>query len=159
MLEERSSRLFEIVEDKIVFKPLKHSGYDLIEVDVLDNKMDGIFPTQKKWENFAHKIDSDIDEVAKFFIGTKDSGDMSYCKLVKNNYNDITLEFKQPIEMVVGGYRKNDIWIDIVEEVNYIRGEFYLKWTFRINDPLKSNIASGLEIYLSIKDYGIKELS
>ena len=160
-LIETSNRLFEIVEDNMVFKPQSgHGKHGRLELDMLSSDMDGIFPHSLQWINFSNKVDNDGGSylLSYYLGGTKKlKGDIGYCFAERQNWYDnvCTLTFKEPIKMVVGGFRnKEGLWEHIIEEIDYLVGEVTYEWFW--NRRTKSDRASSIEIYLDIKDYGRK---
>lgn len=158
---ETTNRLFEIVEDGMVFKPQSgHGQHGRLELEFLSSDMDGIFPRQSEWTKFSNKVDNDGGSylLSYYLGGTKKlKGEIGYCFAERKNwYDDVcTLTFKEPIKMVVGGFRnKEGLWEHIIEEVDYLVGEVTYEWFW--NRRTKSDRASSIEIYLDIKDYGRK---
>lgn len=161
---ETSSQLFELVDFGAALEPLKRThpqscdcgGYGYMQIDYLDKDYDGVFPTQLSWINYANKVDTDGGSyiLSKMLGGSKKlKGDIGYCQVEREAwYEDIcTMTFKEPIKMVVGGYRTGDgKWKHIIEEVDYIKGAVTYEWLWKQGDSR----ASAIEIYLHIKDYG-----
>jgi len=159
---QTSNRLFEIVDDGIVFKPESNrdAKYGRLEIDNLSSDMDGMFPRQAEWTKFTNKVDNDGGSyILSYYLGGKKNlkGDIGYCMIERQNwYDDVcTLTFKEPIKMVVGGFRNKDgEWEHIIEEVDYLVGEIAYEWFY--SKRLRTGRASSIEIYLNIKDYGKK---
>lgn len=159
---ETSFRLFEVVEDGHTFSPLSRThpqtcdcgGYGYLLIEELDTMMDGIFETERKWNNFADSVDKDGGEkILDFLIDKKMKGDNGYCLIERESKfgSDCTLTFKEPIPMVVGGYRSaKGEWVNVVEEISYLKGEITWEWIWYRGKTK----AQGIEIYLHITDYG-----
>lgn len=156
---QTSNRLFEITEEGLVFKPRAGYGkHGRLELDCLSSDMDGVFPRQTEWTKFSNKVDSNggVYLLSYYLGGTKKlKGNIGYCFMERQNwYDDVcTLTFKEPIKMVVGGYRNTEgEWEHIIEEVDYLVGEVSYEWFW--NRCSNGDRASSIEIYLDIKDYG-----
>lgn len=151
---ETSSQLFELVDFGAVLKPLERThpqscdcgGYGYMQIDNLDSDMDGIFPTKLSWINYANNVDADGGSyiLSKMLGGSKKlKGDIGYCQVEREAwYEDIcTMTFKEPIKMVVGGYRTGDgKWKHIIEEVDYIKGEVTYEWLWKQGDSRASGL-------------------
>ncbi|AII15561.1 hypothetical protein CIG1485E_a0036 (plasmid) [Campylobacter iguaniorum] len=161
---ETSSQLFELVDFGAALKPLERThpqsfpcgGYGYMQIDYLESDYDGVFPTKASWAKYAKSVDEDGASyiLSKMLGGSKKlKGDIGYCQCEREAwYEDTcTMTFKEPIKMVVGGYRSGEgKWIDIIEEVDYLKGEITYEWLWSRGDER----ASAIEIYLHIKDYG-----
>lgn len=127
-----------------------------MQIDYLQSDYDGVFPTKSSWTRYTNSVDADGASyiLSKMIGGSKKlKGDIGYCQVERETcYEDnCTMKFKQPIKMVVGGYRTSDgKWTDIIKEVDYIQGEITYEWLWLRGDTK----ASAIEIYLHIKDYG-----
>lgn len=156
---QTSNRLFEIVEDGMVFKPQSgHGQYGRLELEFLSSDMDGVFPRQSEWTKFSNKVDNDGGSylLSYYLRGSKKlKGDIGYCTIERQSlYGDeCTLTFKKPIKMSVGGFRnKAGEWEHVVEEIDYLVGDVTYEWFWSRNS--KNERAQYIEIYLDIKDFG-----
>jgi len=163
-VRKTSCQLFEAVDFGMALKLLKKTyphdcscdGYGFVLIDYLEKEMDGVFPNKASWTRYSNSVDNDGGAylLSRMLGGKKklkaDFGDYA----IKRDawYEDTcTISFKKPIKMVVGGYSDaNGEWINIVEEVNYLKGQITYEWLWKQGEK----IASSIEVFLSIKNYG-----
>lgn len=157
-----SSKLFEIVEDGYALELAQqisphgcHSGFGFLELDRLDSDMDGIFPRKCDWFRFSNAVDKHGSaKLFNYIVGAgKMKGNTGYCTIERESrYGDgATLFFDKPIKMVVGGYSEKGAWKNIIQEVDFLKGELVWEWWWKRGEKA----ASSIEVFLRITDYGI----
>lgn len=165
---ETFNRLFDIVDFGMVLKPLEKThpqnincgGFGYILIDYLESGYNAIFPTKASWTKYVKSVDKNGAAyiLSRLLGGSKKlKGDIGYCQIERDAWyeDDCLMNFKFPIKMVVGGYRSKDgQWVDIIEDVDYLKGKITYEWLWGRGDK----IASAIEIYLHIEDYGKKPI-
>jgi len=150
--KQTSNFIYDVIED-IILEPKNNT----LLIEYLSKTDDGIFTAPINWYNFAHKVDKNGGAgVIDYFIGRKKlSGNVYNFTLERDNWyeSECTLKFNTPIKMVVGGYRKGGEWINIIESVDFIKGEISYEWLFGRGERK----ASSIEIYIEISDFGKNE--
>ncbi len=156
--------LFTAVNCGEILAPLKklfyicESSYGYVIFDSLDSEMDGIFANKASWTRFANRVDKEgAAYILDWYMGKRKKYDMGDFIIKRDSPYDYecTIEFKQSVQMVVGGYRNsNGQWQDIIEEIDFLKGTLTYEWLWREGDER----ASCIEIYLEIQDYGKSEI-
>ena len=160
---EFSSSLDMIVSEGSGFRPLKTidsqdlpcDGFGYLSIDYLEKGNVGAFPNKKSWAKYINSVDYyGGSYIITKMIGKKLKGDYGcFCQIERDSIRDeaCTFRFNRPIKMVVGGHRSADgTWQEIIEEIDYLRGDVTYEWLFSSNEPK----ATAIETYLHIKDYG-----
>jgi hypothetical protein len=128
-------------------------GRNCMLFEVSQDTDDGTYPTLASYMRDANALDN---EGASHFLNrltrkkNKLSIDYEGVTIIRDSKwsNDATLEFKEPIEVVIGAVGDRHI----IEKVTKIRGEFHHDW-FWTRNGRQSKMANGYEIWFEVKEY------
>jgi hypothetical protein len=154
----KTSQLFEVVENREILKldnPDSSVYKGVINLDYLSSDYDGVFPTDDDWTKFINNayLCGSSYIMDEFFFGKEKLENQLSGYMVKRETTDsseMTIVFDDPIEMVVGGYEQGSEWVDIVENINFIRGEVTYEWLWGEN----TQRASAIDINMDVISYG-----
>lgn len=124
-----------------------------IQIEVSQDTDDGTYPTVASYTRDANALD---DEGASHFLNRltrkKNKLEIEYdgVKIIRESRwdNQAILEFKEPIEVVIGQVGDKPI----IEKVKKIKGEFDHDW-FWTRNGRQDKIANGYEIWFKIESY------
>ena len=124
-----------------------------IQIEVSQDTDDGTYPTVASYTRDANALD---DEGASHFLNRltrkKNKLEIEYdgVKIIRDSKwdNQAILEFKEPIEVVIGQVGDKPI----IEKVKKIKGEFDHDW-FWTRNGRQDKIANGYEIWFKIESY------
>jgi hypothetical protein len=128
-------------------------GNNCILFEVSQDTDDGTYPTVASYTRDANALDN---EGASHFLNRltrkKDKTQVDYdgVKIIRDSKwsNEATLEFKEPIDVVIGKIGEKPI----IEKVKKISGEFQHDW-FWTKNGRQDKIANGYEIWFVINSY------
>jgi hypothetical protein len=128
-------------------------GNNCILFEVSQDTDDGTYPTVASYTRDANGLDN---EGASHFLNRltrkKDKTQLDYdgVKIIRDSKwdSEATLEFKEPIGVVIGKIGEKLI----IEKVKKIRGEFQHDW-FWTRNGRQDKIANGYEIWFVINSY------
>jgi hypothetical protein len=128
-------------------------GNNCILFEVSQDTDDGTYPTVASYTRDANALDN---EGASHFLNKltrkKDKTQLDYdgVKIIRDSKwdSEATLEFKEPIDVVIGKIGEKLI----IEKVKKIRGEFQHDW-FWTRNGRQDKIANGYEIWFIISEY------
>jgi hypothetical protein len=153
-MENTTHTIWGILDGEGPVKGIKTSfGDNSILFEISQDTDDGTYPTVASYVRDANALD---DEGASHFLNRltrkKDKTKIDYdgVKIVRDSKwsNDATLEFKEPVDVVIGQIGDKPI----VEKVKKIKGEFTHDWFWKKNGR-QNKIANGYEIWFSITGY------
>ena len=124
-----------------------------IQIEVSQDTDDGTYPTVASYTRDANALD---DEGTSHFLNKltrkKNKLEIEYhgVKIIRESRwdNQAILEFKEPIEVVIGQVGDKPI----IEKVKKIKGEFDHDW-FWTRNGRQEKIANGYEIWFKIESY------
>ena len=128
-------------------------GNNCMLFEVSQDTDDGTYPTVASYTRDANGLD---DEGASHFLNRltrkKNKLEIEYdgVKIIRDSKwdNQAILEFKEPIEVVIGQVGDKPI----IEKVKKIKGEFDHDW-FWTRNGRQDKIANGYEIWFKIESY------
>ena len=128
-------------------------GNNCMLFEVSQDTDDGTYPTVASYTRDANGLD---DEGASHFLNRltrkKNKLEIEYdgVKIIRDSKwdSEATLEFKEPIDVVIGKIGEKLI----IEKVKKIRGEFQHDW-FWTRNGRQDKIANGYEIWFVINSY------
>ena len=153
-MEKTTHTVWGIFDGEGPFEGIKMDfGRNCMLFEVSQDTDDGTYPTLASYTRDANALDN---EGASHFLNRltrkkdKTRVDFEGVTIVRDSKwsNEATLEFKEPIEVVMG--RVGDK--QIVEKVKKIRGEFTHDW-FWTRNGRQSKIANGYEIWFVVQEY------
>lgn len=159
MLEimETSYKLWSIIDDKSVFKPLEeiyqHQLGKFMLIDQHEDTDDGTFSRVNTYTRLVKRIDNDTSNYLTWLMSSKMKIglDGSILRRVDKHTAKVSLIFDEPIN-VVFGYVSDE---PIIKEVTQINGEIYIDWFWRKNGR-QNKYANGFEVYLDCEKFEFK---
>lgn len=153
-MEKTTHTVWGILDGDGPFKGIKTDfGSNCMMFEVSQDTDDGTYPTLASYMRDANALDN---EGASHFLNRmtrkKNKTRIEYdgVTIVRDSKwtETAVLEFKEPIEVVIG--RVGDR--PIIEKVTKLSGEFHHDW-FWTRNGRQSKIANGYEIWFEVKDY------
>jgi hypothetical protein len=128
-------------------------GNNCILFEVSQDTDDGTYPTVASYTRDANALDNEgTSHFLNRLTRKKDKTQLDYdgVKIIRDSKwdSEATLEFKEPIDVVIGKIGEKLI----IEKVKKIRGEFQHDW-FWTRNGRQDKIANGYEIWFIISEY------
>jgi len=151
---ETTHSIWRLLDGEGPLKGIKMDfGNNCILFEVSQDTDDGTYPTVASYTRDANALDN---EGASHFLNRltrkKDKTQIDYdgVKIIRDSKwsNDAVLEFKEPIDVVIGKIGEKPI----IEKVKRISGEFTHDW-FWSKHGRQDKIANGYEIWFVINSY------
>jgi hypothetical protein len=151
---ETTHSIWGLLDGEGPLKGIKTSiGNNCILFEISQDTDDGTYPTVASYTRDANALDNEgTSHFLNRLTRKKDKTQLDYdgVKIIRDSKwdSEATLEFKEPIDVVIGKIGEKLI----IEKVKKIRGEFQHDW-FWTRNGRQDKIANGYEIWFVINSY------
>ena len=151
---ETTHSIWGLLDGDGPLKGIKTSiGNNCILFEISQDTDDGTYPTVASYTRDANALDNEgTSHFLNRLTRKKDKTQLDYdgVKIIRDSKwdSEATLEFKEPIDVVIGKIGEKLI----IEKVKKIRGEFQHDW-FWTRNGRQDKIANGYEIWFVINSY------